>query len=70
MKLKRRKDLEAELPRSFRRGGDKPRVYEGATGELLIVVGARRKTEAEIERMAAGGLVMRLLATPAVGGVQ
>lgn len=50
--MKRRKDLEAELPRCFRRGGDKPRVYEDAHGELLIVVGARRRTEGELLNMA------------------
>jgi hypothetical protein len=72
--IKRRKDLEADLPRSFRRCGDKPRVYEDARGELFIVVGGKRRSEADIERIAEDGLALQrasaLLMMPAAGGLQ
>jgi len=72
--MKRRKDLEAELPRSYRRRGDKPRVFEDDHGELFLVVAGKRRTEAEIERMAVDGLAIQrtadFLMMPAVGGLQ
>jgi hypothetical protein len=72
--MKRRPDLEADLPRSFRRRGDKPRVYEDANGELFIVVGGKRRSEADIARIAEDGLALRrtadFLMMPAAGGVQ
>lgn len=68
--MKRRKDLERDLPRTFRQGGDKVRVYEeNDSGPLFIVVGAKHRTESELLGIAKQR-ASDLLATPAVGGLQ
>jgi hypothetical protein len=69
--VKRRKDLERLLPRAFKEGGDKARVFQTDDGGLFVVVGAACRSEAELRGIARQGLVMQraaeLLAMPVAG---
>ncbi|MFH1816736.1 MAG: hypothetical protein ABIK08_04525 [Pseudomonadota bacterium] len=53
MNLRRSKAAERSLPKWLRKSGDKIRCFEIAgTSEIVVVVGAAHRTEAELVRLA------------------